>query len=132
MLDTSFQLACDRLSQIVDPIQFERMRWARTEAPMLAHLVALFENAVADRPDFETGEEGSSAAIKRFAVKVHGMRVVAISIALNGTEVTLAIEPLERSRYQIAAGNPLVAQYAAVDGELMSAALQDLFSRVTS
>ncbi len=132
MLDPNFQLACDRLSQIVDPKQFERMRWARTEAPMLAHLVDLFESAVADRPDFETSDEGSSAAIKRFAVKVHGMRVVAISIALSGTTVTVGIEPLERSRYKIAPGDPLVAEYAAFDGELMAAALQDLFSRVTS
>ena len=132
MLDANFELACDRLSQIVDPTQFERLRWARTEAPMIAHLVALFESAVADRPDFETSEEGSTAAIKRFAIKVHGMRVVAISLALSGTQVTVAVEALERSRYKIAPGEPLVAEYAAFDAELMATALQDLFSRVTS
>lgn len=132
MLDAKFELACDRLSRIVDPTQFERMRWARTEAPMIAHLVELLESAVADRPDFETSEEGSTAAVKRFAIKVHGMRVVAISLALSGTRVTVAVEPLERSRYKIAPGDPLVAEYAAVDAEFMGAALEDLFSRVTS
>ena len=132
VLDTNLQLACDRLSQIVDATQFERMRWARTEAPMLAHLTELFETAVADRPDFETGEEGSTAALKRFVVKVHGMRVLAVSIALSGTQVTLGVEELPRSRYRVEAGAPLVAEYAAFDAELMAAALQDLFSRVSS
>ncbi len=129
--DANFQLACDRLSRIVDPTQFERLRWARTEAPMLANLMDLFEGAIADRDDFEAGEEGSTAATKRYAVKVHGTRVLAITIGLVETTVTVAAEALPRSRYAIAPGDPLVADYAAFDAALMAAALQDLFSRVT-
>ena len=68
MPDDNFELECDRLSSAVDSVQFERIRWARHEGPMLERMVQLAQAAVADRPDFELTDEGSRGAVKRYVI----------------------------------------------------------------
>ena len=58
MAQDSFELACDRLSGAVDGVLFERLRWARTEGPMLARLVELAQGAVEARGDIDLSDEG--------------------------------------------------------------------------
>jgi len=130
MSATSFELECDRLSRVVDGVQFERMRWARTEAPMLEHLVELLRATVEDRPDLELSEEGSAANTKRFILKVHGIRVVAISVALDSGQAILGAGGIERSPYRLAPGEPESAPFADVDAAWMEAAIERLFARV--
>ena len=126
----SFELECDRLSRVVDSVQFERMRWARTEAPMLEHLVELLRATVEERPDLELGEEGSAANTKRFVLKVHGIRVVAISVALDAGRAILAAGAIERSAYRLTHAEPESAPFADVDAAWMEAAIERLFGRV--
>jgi hypothetical protein len=127
---TNFEEACDRLSQAVDPTQHERLQWERNEGPMLARLVSLAEGALAGRPEFELSEEGATTSVKRFVLKVHSKRVLAITIRLEGREAQVNAEAIERSPYRVAAGAPCAADYAAVDEAWMAGALQELFERV--
>jgi hypothetical protein len=127
-----FELACDHLSAAVDAIQFERLRWARTEAPMLAHLVELAEGTVADRDDIDLADEGSGGAIRRWVVKVHGNRIFALVISLAGTTVSVQAEAIPRSPYKVATAEPLKAEFKKFDAALMAAALGTLFARVTA
>ena len=83
MPQDSFHNECDRISQGVDGVQYERQRWAKTEGPMLAKLVELAHAAIADRDDFELTEEGASTDIKRFVLKVHSFRVVGVVMWLG-------------------------------------------------
>jgi hypothetical protein len=128
----SFDLVCDRLSSAVDKGQFERLRWERNEGPMLARLVSLAHAALEQRSEFELAEEGSSSALKRFVLKVHSNRVVAISIWLGEGLVHIRAEEIERSRYRLIAGNPLSADFKVIDEQWMADALRELFSRVES
>lgn len=130
--DTSFDLECDRLSGIVDDAQFERLRWARTEGPMLARLVALAEGALEERSDFALVEEGTSRDDKRFTLKVHGNRVVTVVISLDGNRAVMRVEEAERSRYRVLPGEPVSAEFALVDEAWIASALQQLFSRIQS
>lgn len=130
--DTSFDLECDRLSHVVDDAQFERLRWARTEGPMLARLVALAEGALEERSDFALVEEGTSRDDKRFTMKVHGNRVVTVVISLDGSRAVLQVEEAERSRYQVLPGEPVSVEFALADEAWMASALQQLFSRIQS
>jgi hypothetical protein len=126
----AFQNACDQLSAKVDAAQFERLRWARTEAPMLAHLVELAQGAVEDRPDFELTDEGSGGPIRRFVVKVHGFRIIAVVIKLTGVTVSVYAEPIERSRYRLLDGTPVAAPFEQVDAQWMADALAAQFARI--
>lgn len=130
MIQDSFEMACDRLSNAVDSAQFERLRWARTEAPMLARLVELVQAAVGDRPDFELTEEGSTAAVKRFVLKVHGFRIVAVSVGLENGHALVWAEQIDRSNYTVAPGEPVSADFTAVDEQWMARALEQQFARV--
>lgn len=130
--DTSFDLECDRLSHVVDDAQFERLRWARTEGPMLARLVALAEGALEERSDFALVEEGTSRDDKRFTLKVHGNRVVTVVVSLDGSRAVMRVEEAERSRYRVLPGEPVSAEFALVDEAWMASALQQLFSRIQS
>ena len=130
MIHPSFETACDRLSSAVDSAQFERLRWARTEAPMLARLMELAQGAVAERPDFELTEEGSVAAVKRFVLKVHGFRIVAVNFGLDQGHAVVWAEAIDRSSYKVAEGDPVSADFAAVDESWMAAALEAQFARV--
>lgn len=130
MPNDTFSHACDQLSHKIDAAQFERMRWARDEAPKLAQLVELALAAVAQRPDFELTDEGSGGNLRRFIVKVHGFRIVAIAMTLTGNTVELQGEPIERSRYVLQAGEPVTVPFEQVDGVWMARALSALFARI--
>ena len=132
MTQDSFELACDRLSGAVDGVLFERLRWARTEGPMLTRLVELAQSAIEDRGDFELSEEGSTAERKRFILKVHSNRVIAMTICLNRGWTELGAETIERSAYRLSDTTPLTAEFAAVDKQWMAGALQEIFSRIHS
>lgn len=126
----NFSLACDQLSRTVDANQFERFRWARDEAPKLAHLVVLAQAAVEARDDFELTDEGSGGSLRRFVVKVHSFRIIAIAIKLAANRVEVQAEAIERSRFRVLAGAPISAPFEQVDGEWMAAALGELFARI--
>ena len=130
MPSDNFDTACDRLSNAVDTVQFERLRWARHEGPMLARMIELAQAAIEQRPDFELTEEGSSAANRRFVVKVHSNRVIAINLGLADGRATASAEGIERARYRVEPGAPIVAEFDEVDAPWMTAALGELFSRV--
>ena len=127
---TSFETACDRLSHVVDSVQFERVRWARHEGPMFARLVELAQAAVAERPDFELADEGSSGGAKRFVLKVHGKRIVALNIALEAGQAALWCDAIERSPYRVVNGRRHVADFQAIDAEWMQQALGAIWSEV--
>ncbi len=130
MPQLALDLACDQLSQTVDAVQFERMRWARDEAPKLAYLVELAAAAVAQRPDFELADEGSGGALRRFVVKVHGFRVMALALRLSGTTVSVQCEPIERSKYTLHQADPVTAEFDQVDSAWMAQALSTQFARI--
>jgi hypothetical protein len=128
--DQRLDLACDRLSTIVDGVQFERLRWDRTEGPMFARLVALAHAALESRPDFDLVEEGMSRDEKRFVLKIHANRIVAFSITLDGTRAVMCVEPIERGKYAVTAGPPVVVEFAQMDEAMMARSLEHLFSRI--
>lgn len=125
-----FESECDRLSHSVDSVQFERIRWARTEGPMLDRLVELAQAAVADRPDFELAEEGSTKASKRFVLKVHGTRVIAINLGLDRETVSVWAEQIDRSKSRLVDPQRRMAAFADVDENWMTSALRGAFSEV--
>lgn len=129
-MSQGFELQCDRLSQAVDGAQFERLRWARNEGPMLAKLVSLAQAAFEGRSEFELADEGSTNEIKRFVLKVHNQRVAAIAIFLERGQVKLQVEEIERSQYRIREGLPLTADFEQIDEAWMASALQELFGRI--
>ena len=126
----SFELECDRLSNIVDGALFDRLRWERNEGPMLAHLVALAVSAFEGRAEFELAEEGATRDVKRFVLKIHGKRVIAISMRIESGRALLDAHPIERSSYDVSAGEAAAADFEAADGTWMASALQQQFSRV--
>lgn len=130
MTDQHFDLACDRLSHVVDEAQFERLRWDRTEKPMFERLVALAQGALENRPDFDLVEEGMTRDEKRFVLKIHANRIVALAITLDGTRAVMRIEPIERGKYAVAAGAPVVVEFAQMDEAIMARILGELFSRI--
>lgn len=132
MPQDSFELECDRLSHIVDGALFERLRWERNEGPMLARLVALARGALEVRPEFELVEEGATRDTKRFVLKVHGNRVVGVSLRIADGRAVLEAHPLDRSPYNLSDGGPVTVDFAAADEPWMAGALQGLFGRVQS
>ena len=130
MVQDSFEHECDRLSHIVDKAQFERLRWAKTEGPMLARLVELSQSAIDAREDFELSEEGSTSETRRYVLKVHGKRIIAIVINLNGNCAVIRAECIERSSYKLSDAAPIFEDFCSVDQQWMSNALQELFRRV--
>ena len=125
-----FEQECDRLSHVVDDIQFERLRWARTEGPMLARLVELAHGALEGRADFELIDEGSTRAVKRFVVKIHTNRIVAIVMGLDSGRAIIGAEAIERSKYRLSDDSPVFTEFAGVNEAWMAGALEKLFSRV--
>ena len=130
MPQDSFQLECDRLSNAVDRALFERLRWERNEGPMLARLVALAHSALEARPEFEFVEEGATRDIKRFVLKVHGNRVVGITLRVEGGRAILDAHAFERSKYSLSEGSSIAADFDAVDEPWMAGALQQVFGRI--
>jgi hypothetical protein len=127
---TSFQTECDRISQAVDGAQYERMRWSKVEGPMLARLVDLAQAAIGERDEFELTEEGATSEIKRFVLKVHSNRIIALALWLDQGRAMTQVEEISRSRYGVTAGDPVCADYPLVDEAWMAATLQTLFARI--
>lgn len=122
--------ALDHLSRKVDEENFERMRWARDEAPKLVRIVELVKGAVADRADVEINEEGGEGNTKRFVVKVHGMRVAQLAVALDRGRVVASIGPTERSAFTVAKGEPLHTRYEKLDEVWIARAIAKLSERI--
>jgi hypothetical protein len=127
---SSLDLECDRLSQAVDGPEFARLRWAKNEGPMLARLVELAHGALTERSEFALVDEGSTNEAKRFVLKIHNQRVVAITISLDAGRVKFQADEIERSSYGVREGLPLLADFREVDETWMDSALRDLFGRI--
>jgi len=127
-----FAQQCDRLSSVIDKTLFERLRWERTEAPVLAQLVELAHGALEDRAEFELTEEGATSAVKRFVLKVHGNRIAALTLCLADGKAELAIHPIERSPYRIVPGGSLTTPFDAIDEAWMAESLDELFARIAN
>jgi len=123
MHEDRFESECDRLSKAVDGVQFERIRWAKHEGPMLERMVQLAQGAVADRADYELTDEGSRGDVRRYVIKVHGFRVVAVSLGLDAGRPTVWGESIERSRFKIANGQRYSVDFAQLDEAWMKSAL---------
>lgn len=130
MPQTGFELECDRLSSVVDNALFERLRWERNVGPVLARLVALAHAALEKRSEFQFTEEGATRDVKRFVLKVHGNRIMAIAMRVEGDQAVVEAQAIDRSRYSLASGPPLTVACEALDEPWMAQALQQLFSRV--
>ncbi len=130
MSQSGFEIECDRLSNAVDNALFEQLQWARIEGPMLARLAQLAHSTLEGRSEFELIEEGATKEVKRFVLKVHHNRLVAITIRLADGKAWLAAEPIDRSKYSLSKDSPVSADYQLVDEQWMAGALQELFSRV--
>jgi hypothetical protein len=126
-----FAQQCDRLSQAVDKTLHDRLVWERTEAPVLAGLVALAHGVLEDRDEFELTEEGATSAVKRFVLKVHGNRVAALTLQLGDGQAKLAIQAIDRSAFKVAPGDTLSIPYAGIDAGWMAGSLDALFARIS-
>jgi hypothetical protein len=130
MPDDSFETECDRLSHAVDSVQFERVRWAKNEGPMLERLVELARAALSERSDFELTDEGSKGPVKRFVLKVHGARIVAVNLGLEGDSVVVWADAIERSQYRVVDGRRRSADFQQVDEAWMKRALGEIIGEV--
>jgi hypothetical protein len=130
--DSSFTSTCDRLSGLVDPAQYERLRWSRHEGPMLARLVALAQGAIEQRPDFELIEENAASSQRRFMLKIHGSRIVALVLSLDGNDAVLHVEAVERGKFAVGPDARVSGEFTMVDEAWMMAALERLFAGIVS
>ncbi len=126
----NFDHSCDRLSSIVDRALYERLTWERNVGPRLARMVELARGVFADREEFELSEEGASRDIKRYIVKIHGKRVLAVSLTIHKGVAVVAGSEIERSRFSLEASQPLTADPDAIDAEWMTDAFHQIFARV--
>ena len=129
MSQDPFQNACDQFSNIVDETQFERFRWSRDEAPKLARLVELVKAAFEGREDFDLAEEGTTPEFKRYLIKVHSQRTVAVVIMLRNGRAILGSEAVIRSRFIVDDGDPIATDYENVDEQWVADALKILIGR---
>lgn len=130
MPQTGLNLECDRLSNAVDRLLFERLQWERNVGPMLARLVALAHAALDERGEFEFAEEGATRDLKRFVLKVHANRVMAIAMRVEAGRAIIESQAIDRGKYSLASGLPLSVAVEELDQAWMEKALQQLFSRV--
>ena len=121
---------CDRLSNTVDSFLYERIRWDRVEGPMLAKLAKLAKDTFEDRSDFELAEEGATSDIKRFVLKVHANRIMALKMWLENGKALIDVEEIERSQYKVTPGQPILVEFGGVDEQWMAASMQSLLNRV--
>jgi len=125
-----FELECDRLSSTVDSFLYERIRWDRIEGPLLARLAELSRAAFESRPDFELTEEGATSDLKRFVLKVHSNRIMAIKMWLANGRALIDVEEIERSRYKVMPGEPISSEFEGVDEQWMAASMRAIVARV--
>ncbi|MDB5723725.1 MAG: hypothetical protein JWQ16_479, partial [Novosphingobium sp.] len=62
----------------------------------------------------------------------HSNRIMAIVIFLEGHQVVVGAEAIDRSQYTVAEGPVVAADFAEVDEQWMRTALQEQFARVRS
>jgi hypothetical protein len=130
MPQDDFQQECDRLSDAVDAGHFERFRWERDEAPKLERLVELVQSSFAGRRDFDLAEEGATHGFKKYVLKVHSNRTVAITVKLEKGHAVLAAEEIDRSPYTLSETGAVGTKYENVDERWIAAALKTLFGRI--
>jgi hypothetical protein len=126
----NFDHSCDRLSAIVDKALYDRLAWERNVGPKLERLVALLKGAFAEREEFELSEEGATRDVKRYVIKIHGNRVLAVSVTIDNGRVVMTGSAIERSRFAVGHAEPITADPDAIDEEWMANALHAVFSRV--
>ena len=126
----SFDHICDQLSSVVDTVQFERMRWARDVGPRLAELVALTLAAVEPRPDLELAEERSTTEVKRYILKVHGVRVIGIALWIKDGQASMQPVEIERSKYALSADDTISGAVDGIDAAWVAEALKQAFALI--
>lgn len=132
MNQDALEQECDRLSNCVDSFLYERIRWDRIEGPLLAKLAKLAGAAFDERNDFELAEEGATSDIKRFVLKVHSNRVMAIKMWLDSGRALIDVEEIERSKYKVTPAEPIAVEFGGVDEPWMAASMRAMLSRVRS
>ena len=126
----NFDHICDQLSSVVDTVQFERMRWARDVGPRLAELVALTLAAVEPRPDLEFAEERSTTEVKRYILKVHGVRVIGIALWIKDGRACMQPVEIERSKYALTADDTITGDVDGIDAAWVAEALKKAFGLI--
>ncbi len=130
MNNDPLELECDRLSSTVDSFLYERIRWDRVEGPLLARLAELSRAAFESRPDFELTEEGATSDLKRYVLKVHSNRIIAIKMWLANGRALIDVEEIERSKYKVMPAEPISTEFDGVDEQWMAASMRAMLARV--
>lgn len=125
-----FQEMCDHVSNVVDPTLYERMRWARDVGPRLAEMVAMALATVEGRTDLEFSEEQSTTDVKRMILKVHGMRVIGITLWIEDHQAHMQPIEIERSRYLLSAKGTLSVELEGLNAEWIALALRTAFGLI--
>ena len=123
---------CDHVSSVVDAAQYERMRWARDVGPRLAAMVAMTLATVEDRTDLEFTEEQSTTDVKRLILKVHGVRVIGITLWIEDHQAHMQPIEIERSRYMLSAMGTLSIELEGLNAEWIALALRTAFGLIES
>jgi hypothetical protein len=114
----------------VDSFLYERIRWDRIEGPLLARLAELSRSAFESRPDFELTEEGATSDLKRFVLKVHSNRIIAIKMWLAGGRALIDAEEIERSKYKVTPTEPISTEFDGVNEQWMAASMRAILARI--
>lgn len=125
-----FQQMCDHVSAVVDATQYERMRWARDVGPRLAEMVAMTLALVEERIDLEFSEEQSTTDVKRLILKVHGVRVIGITLWIEDHQAHMQPIEIERSRYLLSAKGTLSVELDGLNAEWIALALRTAFGLI--
>ena len=125
-----FQDMCDHISSVVDTVQYERMRWARDVGPRLAEMVTLMLATIEARVDLEFSEEQSTTDIKRYILKVHGVRVIGLTLWIEDGQAHIQPIEIDRSRYRLSAKGTLSVEIEALNAEWIALALRTAFGLI--
>jgi hypothetical protein len=124
------QQMCDHVSSVVDAALFERMRWARDVGPRLTEMVAMTLATVEARTDLEFTEEQSTTDVKRLILKVHGVRVIGITLWIEDAQAHMQPIEIERSRYLLSAKGTLSIELEGLNAEWIALALRTAFGLI--
>ena len=126
----SFQQMCDHVSAVVDAVQYERMRWARDVGPRLAEMVTMTLASIEGRIDLECSEEPSTTELKRYILKVHGVRVIGLTMWIEDGQAHLQPVEIDRSRYMLGAKCTLSVELEGLNAEWIAHALRTAFGLI--
>ena len=126
----SFQQMCDQVSAVVDAVQYERMRWARDVGPRLAEMVTMTLASIEGRIDLEFSEEQSTTDIKRYILKVHGVRVIGLTMWIEDGQAHMQPVEIDRSRYLLSAKGILSVELEGLNAEWIAQALRTAFGLI--